>query len=74
MLCKSLLVLSKFKFCLLELSGVSFSNIFNPRLVESMDSEPKNMEGFHDNKQHEITTHIYYENSKKFTNSEHDCR
>ena len=35
---------SKLKFCFLELSGISCSNIFNPQLVESMDLEPKNME------------------------------
>lgn len=29
----------RFKFSLLELSGHFFQNIFNPRLVESMDVE-----------------------------------
>ena len=39
-------VQGKFKFCFLELTGnFFFSNVFDPRLVESMDAEPADMEG-----------------------------
>lgn len=45
MLCKYLLMCGKFKFCLLKLSGIFFSNIFNPRLVESIDAPPAGTKG-----------------------------
>lgn len=49
MLCKSLPVCSKFRFCFLELSGIFFSpNIINPRLVESTDAELVGMEDMED--------------------------
>ena len=35
----------KFKFCFLELSGIFFLNIFNPKSVESIEAEPMDTEG-----------------------------
>ena len=45
MLCKLLLAYDKLKFCLLELAGNFFLNIFHPWLFESIDVEPLDMEG-----------------------------
>ena len=39
------MVHGKFKFFCLELSGIFFLNIFNPKLVESIDAEPMDTEG-----------------------------
>ena len=38
-LCKQLPECSKFKFCCLELSGISPPNIFNPQLIEFANAE-----------------------------------
>ena len=45
MICKLLLACNEFKFCFLELSRISFSNIFDPQLVEDTDAEPKDTKG-----------------------------
>ena len=45
MICKLLLACNEFKFCFLELSRISFSNIFDPQLVEHTDAEPKDTKG-----------------------------
>ena len=45
MLCKLLLEYSELKFCFLELSEISFSNIFDPQLVEYTDVELFGMKG-----------------------------
>ena len=46
MLCRQLPVYGKFKFCFLKLSGIYFSNIFDPSLVESVVAETADREGW----------------------------
>ena len=36
---------SRFKLCLLELSGIFPPDVFHPRPVESVDAEPADAEG-----------------------------
>ena len=57
MLCKQLPSQGKIKFRFLELWYFFFLNIFNPRLVESTDVEPADMEG-----QLHFVSYVYFQN------------